>query len=240
MKGILIYVFIFYSKAVIAQLPDDTLKNICSNSFRNQINNSSDFKKYSKEVSYEIESVRETFQGYFHNARIFLADCHYYSVANGFLIMSDHDTHTYQLYALAPETGKEIEIKDIEQFNNVFGQSAKLCNLDKCYLYLFLVAKTKDNINAPKDYRKALNNNSVFLNDDLPYYTSFSYGMLYRIDEIYPFSMTSHPQIEEDISRSTKSNIYIYTVFHKEVYRYHFNFLRGKIVNVVKTQLRYP
>lgn len=226
---------LFCPLSMDAQLSDDTLKSICKELYKTQLHTTS---APLAGTTYRIEPVKEIFHGYFNNAKVFQVSCHHLTLINGVPTATMHDAHSSQLYALDPATGKEIEINSIDEFNRIFAASPTLCNLDKCYLYLFFATKTPGNLTNPGKYRKALSNASVFIRDTIPHYTNHSYGVLYNRNEVDSL-LKINSQIDHDISQSTKNNIYIYSVSEKGTYRYEFIYTpKGTLKEVKKAILK--
>lgn len=229
MKRIPLYILLLCSHIAVAQVSDDSLKNICKELYQSQEKN--------KPGTYRIHPVEEVFAGYFKNVKVFLVSCQH-SLMGDSTKMSFHDAYSYSFYLLKTETGRNVELNGIEDFNAVFEEQRPVCNLDKCYLYLLLVEKTTNNLTSPRDYRKILSNNSVFLKDALPYQAHHQYGVVYHRSDILK-KQEGRLQLDEDISSSTRNYINIHTVSGEAIYRHQFLFNRdGKVRSVSKTLIK--
>ncbi len=229
---------LFCPLSMYAQLSDDALKSICKSLYDSTLQDDTELNPPRSNWSYHILPVEEVFSGYFDSIRVFLVTCRHSLMIDSTWIAFDHSPTSFRLYALIPQTGKEIEVSSIEEFNSIFAESSKLCNLDKCYLYLLLATKQPGNLTNPGKYRKALSNASVFLRDTIPHYTYHSFGVLYTADEVNRRLMIN-PQIDRDISQSTKNNIYIYSESENGTYRYEFIYTsKGILKEVKKAELK--
>jgi hypothetical protein len=230
MKRIFLYIFLFFSQVANAQLSEDSLKNICKDLSEKQLNGCDTTNGW----VCKIQSVDELFKGYFKNIKIFMAFINYYRLDKGRLWISDHSPMVFHWYILNPATGKKVDWNEISEFNKLFEDGHLLCNLDKCYLYLLLNVKESINITDPRDYRKAVNNSSIFLKDHLPAGTYQSFGIVYSSDRTRVYNLV-RSQIDDDITRSTKKRLNVYVSSKDNIYRYEFYFKRnGKIEDVHK------
>jgi len=206
-----------------AQISNDSLKNIGKGLFQKQIENKRFKTNRSQDALFNI-FVEELFPGCFKEFKIFL-----YRAENGF---GDDMGSANELYVFSSKTGLQLDIKSVEEFNREFRNSSGLCNLDRCYLYLFTVEKVREGMTDPGLYRKVLNNNSVFLKQATALFHPFcfpcdssdfltSYGDLHR-------------QIESNISRSTRNHIYMYVVYRASINLYEFVFRSGGILEKVR------
>ncbi len=223
MKQALI-ILLFCSSVAKAQVPVDSLKAICKNLYEIQLSN----QGYD---IYKIGPVEEIFQGYFNNAKIFIASCTHGS------FIGDDIPRSNQLYALNPSTGEKIELNGVAPFNNIFEERKPLCNLDKCYLYMLLSQPANDAavITNPSAYRKPVKENSIFLKDHLP---------LIRV-AYTPISNNNQPKpddslltrIEEVTGASTINKITVFKTTHTAVYQYRFILKHGKIKSITESVL---
>lgn len=229
---------LFCPLSMDAQLSEDALKNICKNLYDSTLQHDTTLNPLGSNWSYHILPVEEAFSGYFDSIRVFLVTCRHSLMIDSTRIVFDHSPYSFRLYALNLQTGKEIKISSVEEFNSIFAESPMLCNLDKCYLYLFFATKTPGNLTNPGKYRKALSSASVFIRDTIPHYTYHSFGVLYNRKEVDRHLMINS-QIDYDISQSTKNNIYIYSVSEKGTYRYEFIYTKkGTLKEVKKAELK--
>lgn len=230
MRKLLLFCLLFYAQIAKAQIYDDSLKHICRTLFEKQ-----EGGRKVRGSSCRM-SIDEIFSGYFLPARVYKASCDYSYTDDGMINM--HGSHTNQLYVLNAITGGQVPMNDAQQFNVTFATQKQLSNLDRCYLYLFLVVKIKGTLTMQDMYRNALKKNSIYVRDRLPYDTGVTVGSTYRASEVDLLNKF-RGQIDADITRSTRDNIYMYHFSEEGYYRYHFFFTsHGRIDKVEKALLK--
>ncbi len=239
MNKLIFYVFLLYSLQAEAQVSDDSLKDVCKDLYQSQINNTDSLKKYNLAPASHLE-IDEIFHGYFKGLRLFLVGANFPHKQYG---LHFHSPYITELYILNAETGKELKVGGVEEFNRIFGNCSKLCNLDRCYLYLFIVAKETGRITRPNDYRNVLNSNSVYKKDSLTLNRWHAFGTIvkpYPLRSFEAYEMV-RAKIHADLSQSDKDDIYVFAESKEIIYRYEFIFTKdGKITKVIKASLKWP
>lgn len=224
---ILVCIFFFISKVLEAQIPLDSLKNTCKFLHMQEIDSILQESKNDKTPYYEIN---ELFYRYSNTNRIFFVLCR----LPGYTV---HTPTIYQFYLLNSITGRQINLNSIEDFNDAIGRNKKICNLDKCYLYLYFNEKitSSTTLTSPMDYNKSLNSHSVFLKDALRIFTKYCSSCI---------SVAYREHISSDISQSTKGYICVYAMimvqpYHYKLTKYQFYFDRhGELNKVFKSVIK--
>ena len=123
------------------------------------------------------------------------------------------------MYAYDEKTSRRIFFNNEQEFINMLNSSKqKLCNLDKCYLYLYLYIRfTGMSLTHPRSFDYQLYRKSVFINDPL-----------YKFFDIYNVSyVLNSSQEKEEVYLSTRKDIVMYTVANGSSiickYYYHFS-----------------